>query len=414
CALLSSSCWHQLGQLLMLPFALKVVWFCLSLTVLCMFSRAIGSYWGPMLYIVFATSLQGIFCLGMIYNMNPPQTLVIYYSAWSLTGVCATFTFATSSSVLWPSPTTSALAWKNKYYLPILVFPLVCLSISLPVLISMDAIQPTDDLHCDATQPEWSRFLGYAGFSMILTIPCLFLSAAAARRVLQLHRTIQRSNNSFMKNTGRHRSRSQLSNEQNTSSERVQSAVILASDTTLAPVGPEMLYSLQPAGGRAGVRSTALYHDTDRSPCAIFGALSASHERFETWDTLGSIEEDGELDPRRQMGGMMLSCKRYLPSRVPNLAPAIWRLILFQLWVSEYSYAFGMLISEFVVFDCRAFFIIQCLAGLSTVIDVARHQPTPTPFGSQHVALILVGWGPAVVFGHLPAVRRQLMFWRRY
>lgn len=55
------------------------------------------------------------------------------------------------------------------------------------------------------------------------------------------------------------------------------------------------------------------------------------------------------------------------------------------------------------MFDCRAFFIIQCLAGLSTMIDVAQHQPTPTPFGSQHVALILVGWGPAVVFGECTA-----------
>lgn len=118
--------------------------------VLCMFSRAIGSYWGPVLYSVFATLLQGIFCLGaalhvmvlkkriayppcigMIYDMNPfqmpktfcigervglldeplvesydaVQTFVIYYSAWSLTGVCAAFTFATSSSVLWPSVT---------------------------------------------------------------------------------------------------------------------------------------------------------------------------------------------------------------------------------------------------------------------------------------------------------------------
>ena len=112
-----------------------------------MFSRAIGSYWGPMLYSVFATLLQGIFCLGsthhtiierrvaylpcvgMIYDMNPfqmpkafcigertgllaqlparsydaVQTFVIYYSAWSLSGICGAFTFATSSSVLWPS-----------------------------------------------------------------------------------------------------------------------------------------------------------------------------------------------------------------------------------------------------------------------------------------------------------------------
>lgn len=156
-----------------------------------------------------------------------------------------------------------------------------------------------------------SRFLGYAGFSMILTIPCLFLSAAAACRVLQLHRTIQRSNHSFMKNS-RFRSRSQSSNERNPPSEKLKNAVILPSNATPAPVGPEMLYSLQPASGRAGVRGTALYGDTDRSPSATFGALSASHEQFETWETLGSIEEDGELGPRRQMGGMMLSCKLHL------------------------------------------------------------------------------------------------------
>lgn len=32
--------------------------------VLYLFSRAIGSYWGPVLYSVFSTLLQGIFCLG--------------------------------------------------------------------------------------------------------------------------------------------------------------------------------------------------------------------------------------------------------------------------------------------------------------------------------------------------------------
>ena len=106
------------------------------------------------------------------------QTFVIYYSAWSLSGICGAFTFATSSSVLWPSftkrPASSCvnsvqpsnftrrkihfsrtLAWKNKYYFPILVFPLACLSISLPVLLNVNAVQPTDDLHCDASHPEW-------------------------------------------------------------------------------------------------------------------------------------------------------------------------------------------------------------------------------------------------------------------
>ena len=189
--------------------------------VLCLFSRAIGSYWGPVLYSVFSTLLQGIFCLGtnirsskkcvtylrrtgLIYDMDPyqmprafctgervglpalplaesycpAQTFIIYYSAWSLTGVCAAFTFATSSSVLWPSstkrpgasyvtlvqPSTVArwmmhssrmLAWKRIYCLPIFAFPLVCLCVSVPVLLHIDAIQPTEDLHCDASKPEW-------------------------------------------------------------------------------------------------------------------------------------------------------------------------------------------------------------------------------------------------------------------
>jgi hypothetical protein len=63
----------------MLPFALKVVWFALSFSgifacwiVLTVFARATGSYWGPMLYCVFATILQGIFCLGAF--MFPCQT----------------------------------------------------------------------------------------------------------------------------------------------------------------------------------------------------------------------------------------------------------------------------------------------------------------------------------------------------
>ena len=103
----------------MLPFALKVAWFCFSFSgkraffsegvspnasagiiacwvVQCVFSQAIGSYWGPVLYSIFATLLEGIICLGtcvvaegvrtyspcagMIYDMDPyrmPKTFCI-------------------------------------------------------------------------------------------------------------------------------------------------------------------------------------------------------------------------------------------------------------------------------------------------------------------------------------------------
>jgi hypothetical protein len=43
--------------------------------------------------------------------------------------------------------------------------------------------------------------------------------------------------------------------------------------------------------------------------------------------------------------------------------------------------------------------MVSILASISTVIDVAMQRPTPTPFGTQHVALLLAAWGPAMVFG---------------
>ena len=46
-----------------------------------------------------------------------------------------------------------------------------------------------------------------------------------------------------------------------------------------------------------------------------------------------------------------------------------------------------------------AFSCIVVLAGLSTWIDLAKHRDVPSPFGTQHVALVLIGWGPLFVFG---------------
>ncbi|KAA1473661.1 hypothetical protein DENSPDRAFT_882209 [Dentipellis sp. KUC8613] len=67
------------------------------------------------------------------------------------------------------------------------------------------------------------------------------------------------------------------------------------------------------------------------------------------------------------------------------LYPAIWRIVTFQI----------------------AFLLTIALAALSTLIDLIRNRP-PTAFGTQHVALVLAAWGPGIVFGHLPGVRRRL------
>lgn len=35
---------------------------------------------------------------------------------------------------------------------------------------------------------------------------------------------------------------------------------------------------------------------------------------------------------------------------------------------------------------------------MSTLIDVVRKRHAPTPFGTQHIALVLAAWGPVIVF----------------
>ena len=146
---------------------------------------------------------------------------------------------------------------------------------------------------------------------MILTIPCLFLSTAAARRVHQLHRDMQRTHYSFKYSTGHFHSRSQMSNERNLPS--VKSPITMPSNTTPTSVDPVMLYSSRPTSARG---DESPYDDPAVSSPPTFGALSTSPMRSEAWEALGSNEEDVGLDPPRQMEGMMLSCKLHLLHRI--------------------------------------------------------------------------------------------------
>lgn len=155
------------------------------------------------------------------------------------------------------------------------------------------------------------RFLGYAGFPMILTIPCLFLSAAAARRVLQLHH-----NNQHSRLTGPSHLGSQLCNEENATSGRLVSPFISPDNTTPGPVDPETLHSMEPTGPGADVQGAAPYNEPDVLPSQVFPTFVSSHKRSDTWGASCTIEEDDECDPRRQIRGMLLSCKLYFSNRV--------------------------------------------------------------------------------------------------
>ncbi|KAH7926239.1 hypothetical protein BV22DRAFT_1009497 [Leucogyrophana mollusca] len=353
------------------------------------------------------------------------QTFLIYYAAYSLTGVCAAFTFATAGSVLWPSSlfttASSTLIWRKSYYLPILGFPLASIAAAVPVLLRYNAIQPTDDMHCDASHPIWGRFLGYAGITMLVSIPCFFLSAAAAYRVFRMHLNQQRSGERF-KFSGEISGGVQTSRlGRSKSTNTLEFTSPLSSPHTKIPPSDDVDMD----SGMHGTVVRSMDEETGETDDA-HESCSPSHSRFPPSPIFASSSPSHTMSPRSagqvfrwdmpkrgfdptletrvgsdighrptnslplsaDIEGISRGSQRHAPR---SLAPAIWRLILFQM----------------------AFFIIQCLAALSTIIDVASNATTPTPFGTQHVALILAGWGPSFVFGHLPAVRRQLMFWRR-
>ncbi|OJA21098.1 hypothetical protein AZE42_10218 [Rhizopogon vesiculosus] len=341
------------------------------------------------------------------------QTFIIYYAANSATGVCAAFTLATTRTVLWPTSVipsaSSTLVWRNSYYLPIVVFPLGSLAVAVPILLSLHAIQPTDDLHCDATHPIWGRFLGYAGISMILTIPCFFMSAVAAHRVFRVH-SVQRNLFKFT-----------FSQRHSLSAERAANTTAVASPPSspipvVHPKSPEDDFAddedcdvvvasrnhMPHVDEMTDAAATLPVDDTSfpRPPVISSSSSSPSPSQIPETSRWSKLRIGGRQSSNTPMvnttaslpisGRSRQSSPRYM-GQSQSLAPAIWRLILFQM----------------------AFFIIQFLAALSTIIDVATHRAQPTPFGTQHIALVLVGWGPSIVFGHLPAVRRKLVFWRR-
>jgi len=90
------------------------------------------------------------------------------------------------------------------------------------------------------------------------------------------------------------------------------------------------------------------------------------------------------LKPVRQF---FRSAPRPSVGRPPGLHPAIVSMVVFQL----------------------VFFFILVLASMSTVIDLIRDRVAPVAFGTQHFAILLVAWCPAIVFGYLPGVRNPFL-----
>lgn len=86
------------------------------------------------------------------------------------------------------------------------------------------------------------------------------------------------------------------------------------------------------------------------------------------------------------------------PRREPAwLAPAIWRVIIFQLWA---VFLLPVELDLDLIIDFSTFVLIQFLAFVTIFSDlVVRNRRSPSPFGTQHVALLLTAWCPVFIFG---------------
>ncbi|KAJ7096780.1 hypothetical protein B0H15DRAFT_774172 [Mycena belliarum] len=169
----------------MLSFALKLVWFVLciigtviSWVVLVAFGSLLGSRWVPMSFCIALTVLEGMFCLGMIWRMDPfrmprsfcvAQAILIHVSTYVLTGLSMAFCIATNFHILRPKTWANleqcvfplfplrtntrarSLRWRRVYIIPVIVYPATISVVQITLNLHFNAIQPTDEMHCDAS-----------------------------------------------------------------------------------------------------------------------------------------------------------------------------------------------------------------------------------------------------------------------
>ncbi|KAL0069600.1 hypothetical protein AAF712_003258 [Marasmius tenuissimus] len=60
--------------------------------------------------------------------------------------------------------------WRPLFIIPVIAFPVTTTIALVLLVIVLEAAQPSDGLHCDATHPVWVRFLGYAGSPFIFSV----------------------------------------------------------------------------------------------------------------------------------------------------------------------------------------------------------------------------------------------------
>ncbi|GJE86656.1 hypothetical protein PsYK624_027370 [Phanerochaete sordida] len=188
----------------MLPYGLKLVWFALSLAGLLSSWVALPAFpktiakdaWFPIVYGCVGTVLQGMFCLGLIWKMDPflmPKAFCIAQTSlmqlcWScLAGCCLAMSLASAAEVFRGRRLARLLhRLTSRVHQIALVafFSAAVFTAQLALLFKLDAAQPIDGLNCDASSPSWVRLVGYSGTSLLLAVPSVILSLMTVIHIL--------------------------------------------------------------------------------------------------------------------------------------------------------------------------------------------------------------------------------------
>ncbi|KAJ6632308.1 hypothetical protein B0H10DRAFT_1976905 [Mycena sp. CBHHK59/15] len=474
----------------MLPFGLKLAWFALSLSgligcwaVLLPLAWATQSYWGPIAYAVGITALEGMFCLGLIWRMNPAnmpqafclaQTLVTGLATFFLVGVIATITTATSMYVAKPKQwgthdETAVLSWQIHYLLPMLLFPLVASCVHTTFVVFFDTFQAVDGLACVAL-PRWTVFLGYAGTPFLITIPCLLTTTISLIRVLRTHKHIRRARRSVPIDTLDHftalphrKSRPALSTRTPPETPLAITAPSPSTSEFMRMARDPRRQAISPILREEKIRSfhMPLFPPSTSYVTARSGHRSYGSDDFKSFDTVSSVSfaevttkssrlpssqppcdssDDDVLTPLRSYSSPAETRSRSTPLSSPSIHNSD-RISITELAYgmqheesgdsSDYyafprrvsseagsmqipppfehrspselsSIVWSLLIFQFAIIG------IHLLSSITPIIDVVSARSAPAALGTQHVALILAGWAPVVIFGPLTVVRSQL------
>ncbi|PCH44906.1 hypothetical protein WOLCODRAFT_91060 [Wolfiporia cocos MD-104 SS10] len=535
----------------MLPFALKVAWFVLSLSGLLSglvglprFASVSGGFWIPILYNSANMIIQGMLCigtgmlprppgirgihefthspvLGMIWRMNPPamprsfcivQSCLTATSWFITTSLCATVTIATFIAILHShgnytlrvTDLQRSLQRRPSSLSLIIGFPLVSSMAYFIVALKLGAIQASDDMRCDATNPIWVRLLSYAGLPLLLAIPSFLLTFTSIFLLLSSRKRLQRQMAMPREEVFTPIPMRRSSKFKRPSLQAAQGTfnlpVIPALPTTTSSLDSEpsqrtasstptpsmILYAISspprslsagtnswPAG-RAPVHPSAAhpkrYHlpfswnarssprssPEDRWKRQTRYSRSASPMTFAPPSTApsartsptnkgyfsslgrasgnpvadaGSDEED--IFPG-EMGAVLTGYEEYEGNSMSGSLKWARRSEVSSFMKSELEFAreesetddltvytHSMWEHSFVdsLYACKSpvawrilFFQLflattQIVASISSLVDMLAGRTSASPFGTQHVALILTAWAPTIAFGVLP--------WRR-